>query len=139
MKTIFNISVLAVLLVVAASPCFAEMLIQDVSKARAKALDMEIRSTANGPDAVWVELEFEAKGELKSFDRANLEIRDVGKFVLSSSLKEGRSKPGHVVVSFTADRAHLDQITMVVVVGAPEGYTGYKLRVKDFVDLEKVK
>ena len=116
------------------------MEIEQVSKARAKELGMEIRSNAAGPDAVRVELEFEIKGELKSCSRVDLEFREGGKFLVSSSLREDRSKSGRVVVSFAADRAHLDKLTLrVVVQPAPRDMTGYELRVKDFVELEKVR
>ncbi len=138
MKTILNISVLAFLLVVASSPCFAEMSIENVSKERAKELGMEIRAKAAGPNDVRVELEFETKGELKSFDRVDLEIRD-GEKRVSAALREDRSKPGRVIVSFAADRANLDKITLRVVAGAPMNMTGHDLRVKDLVDLEKVR
>jgi len=139
MKTIFNISVLSVLLLVAPSRCFAMANRVDVSKARAKELGMEIRSNAAGPAAVWVELEFETKGELKSFSRVDLEFRDGGKFLVTSSLKEDRSKPGRVIVSFAADRANLDKITMSVLVQpAPRDMTSYEIRVSSFVDLENL-
>ena len=127
------------MLVVAPRLCFAMMSIADVSKARAKELGMEVRSKPAGPDAVRVELEFEAKGALKDFSRVDLEFRDGGKFLVTSSLREERSKPGRIVVSFAADRAHLDKLTLMVVVQpAPRDMTGYQLRVKDFVDLEKL-
>ena len=139
MKTIRNIAILTFLLTLAASPCFAMMSIADVSPARAKELGMEIRSQPAGPDAVRVELELETRGELKYFNRVNLEIRDGGKLLLSSALMpENRSKPGHVLVVFTAARAQVDKITLTVVVG-DFGDVGYELRVKDFVDLKKVK
>ena len=140
MKTIFHASALAVLLGVAASPSFAMMLIADVSAARAKELGMEIRSNAAGPNAVRVELEFETKGELKSFNRVDLEIREGGRFLLTSSLREDRSKPGCVTVSFAADRAQLDKLVLRVVVQPNFGdMTGYELRLKDFVELDKVR
>jgi len=53
-------------------------------------------------------------------------------------MPENRSKPGHVLVVFTAARAQLDKVTLMVVVG-DFGDVGYELRVKDFVDLKKVK
>src|SRR6266550_6413842 len=137
MKTIRNIPILTFLLALAASPCFAMMSIASVSPARAKELGMEIRSQPAGPDAVRVELELETRGELKYFNRVDLEIRDGGKLLISSALMpENRSKPGHVVVVFTAARAQLDKITLMVVVG-DFGDVGYALRVKDFVDLKK--
>ena len=48
-------------------------------------------------------------------------------------------EPGRVVVSFSADGARLDDLTLWVVAGPPEGATAYQLRVKDFVGLEKAK
>jgi len=143
MKTILNISVLAVLLVVAPSPCFALWDVGQVSKEQAKELGMEIRSKASGTNAVWVELELKTEGELKRFSRENfsrveLEIREGGKFLVSASLREERPSPGRVVTSFDADRAHLDKITLrVVVVPSGELGAGYELQVKDFVELAK--
>jgi hypothetical protein len=62
---------------------------------------------------------------------------------MSSSLKEERSKAGLVVVSFAADRGNLDNITLRVVTKSPgqvvPEMTGYDLRVKDFVDLKKLR
>ena len=59
--------------------------------------------------------------------------------MLSSSLREERSKPRRIMVSFAADRAHLDKLTLrVVVQPAPRDMTGYELGVKDFVEPEKV-
>ena len=138
MKTILSISVLTFLLVAASSPCFAMMSIAHVSTERARELGMEIRSKAAGPDAVRVELEFEIKGELKSYGRVDLEISEGGKLRLFASLKEEQSRPGRVVVSFSADRANLDKITLRVVVGMPMNMVGYELRVKDFLAMEKL-
>jgi hypothetical protein len=133
MKPILNLSLLTLLFALTATPCFAMMSIEIVSKERAKALGMEIRSNPAGPKAVRVELEFERKGELKDFARVDLEMRDGEKWV-SASLREEQSTPGHVVVSFAADRANLDKITLrVVIQPAPRDMTGYELRMKDFV------
>ena len=142
MKTILNILALTFLLFASTSRCFAYMQIEEVSKERAKELGMAIRSNAAGPDAVRVELEFESNGVLKSFSRVDLEISDGGKSLVSASLKEDKSKPGRIVVSFATDRSKLDRITLRVVTMSagqvvPE-ITGYELRVKDFVDLDKL-
>ncbi len=140
MKTLLNISVLILLLVTAPSLCFAMADIEVVSKARAKELGMEVQSKAAGPDAVRIELEFKIEGALKSFSRVDLEISEGGKLLVSSSLREERSSPGRVVVSFAADRANLDKITLrVMVQPAPRDMTGYVLRVRDFVELEKLR
>ena len=139
MKTTLAISVLTLLLVTTPSVCFAMMSIEHVSKERAKELGMEIRTKQAGPDGARIELEFETKGELKSFVRVDLEIREGEKSWLSATLREEQSKSGRVVVSFAADRVNLDKITLRVVVGAPMNLTGYDIRVKDFVELEKAR
>lgn len=122
------------------SRCQALEEIEFVSKERAKALGLKVTSNAAGPDAVRVVLEFEAKGELKDYSRVALEMQDEGKLLLSSTLREDKSAPGRVVVSFAADRTRLDQLTMKVVVQhSARGRTGHVIKVKEFVDLEKLR
>jgi hypothetical protein len=137
MKTVFSIAAVAVFLVVVPSPCFALWGIAHVSKERAKEMGMEVRSKAAGPNDVRVELEFKPEGELKNFSRVDLRISEGGKSLVTAPLQEDRSKPGRVVVSFSADRSRLDQINLWVMVPASLGGTAYQLRVKDFVELEK--
>ncbi len=136
MKTASRIAVLAVLLV-APSPCFALWGIAGVSKERAKELGMEVRSTAAGPKQVRVELEFKAAGPLKNFNRVDLRFGEGDNPVVTAPLREDRSKPGRIVVSFNADRAQLDKINLRVMVPESAGGTAYQLRVKDFVQLMK--
>jgi hypothetical protein len=138
MKTILSVSVLAFLFSATVSPCFGMMSIDLVTKERAKELGMEVRATQAGPDGCRVELEFPTKGELKSYLRVDLDVNEGGKLGLSASLKEEPSRPGHVLVSFAADRANLDKITLRVVVGVPRDLVGYELRPKDFVSVEKL-
>ena len=137
MTTIFNISAVAVFLVVAPSPCFALWEIADVSKERAKELGMQVRSEPAGPNHVRVELEFKPEGKLKDFSRVDLRIGEGDNPPVTAPLREDRSKPGSVVVSFTADRAQLDKLTLWVMVPESLGGTIYDLRVKDFVELKK--
>ncbi len=140
MKKIFNIMVLTALLMVAPSLCFAEMLITRVSRPQAKELGLEIRATANGPKEVWVELEFKPDGKLKDFNHVSLEIRDGDRFLLGyAPLKERQPRSGTVTVGFLANRAYLDKVTLSVVVGQPMDYSGYELRVKDFLEQEKIR
>ena len=140
MRTILKSSVLILLLVDTPSLCYALEGIEFVTKERAKELGLEIRANAAGPDAVRVELEFETKGELKDYSRVALEMEDEGKLLLSSTLREEKSPPGRIVVSFAADRAKLDKITLKVVVQySPRTRTGHVLKVKEFVDLEKLR
>jgi hypothetical protein len=135
-----NTLALIVLLAAASSPCFADMGVVDVSKARAKELGMEMRFTANGPNDFWVELEFKAGGELKDAGHVDLEVGD-GKTSLVSyaSLQEQRTSSGSIVVRFMANRANLDKIELTVVAGAPDDLRGYILHVKDFVEQEKAR
>jgi hypothetical protein len=138
MKTMFRLLALILILSVASSPCFAMMSIGTVSRDRAKALGLVIQSKPAGPDAVWVELTFETKGELERFLSVDLEITEGGKLLLSGALMDRRSSPGHVSVSFTAARAHLAEMTLRVEVGIPMNRSGYDLALKDFVESEKV-
>jgi hypothetical protein len=136
MKTTLSISVVALLLAIAPSRCFASWLIADVSKKQAKEMGMEVRSKPAGPHDVRVELEFKIEGKLKEFSRVELRIRDGKKSVVTAALREDRSKPERVVVSFSADRTRLDKITLWVMVPFALGGTAYELRVKDFVELK---
>src|SRR5262245_17128615 len=116
MRPIFTISAVAVLFFVAPSACFALWGIVSVSKEGAKELGMEVRSVPAGPDQVRVELEFKTEGKFEGFspagtfkDRSGVELR-IGEGAnppVTAPLREDRSKPGCVVVSFTADRTQL--------------------------------
>jgi len=137
MKTILSLAAAAVLLVVAPSPCLALWFIDHVTSERANELGMEVRSTAGGQNQVKVELEFKLAGELKDFDRVDLRVGQGDNPPVTAPLKEDRSKPGRVVVSFSADRAQVDQLSLRVMVPGSLGGVVYDLRVKDFVDLKK--
>jgi len=140
MRKFLGLSILAFLTVFASVRCFALMELEDVSKERAKALGLEIRVKAAGPDVVRIELEFATKGELKGFSRVDLDIRDGEKMLVSSSLQEERPASGRIMVSFAADRTHLDKITLRIVTRSSErSMVGHDIRVKNFVDLEKIR
>ena len=138
MKTAFNIVVLAVLLITP-GVCFALWDIELVTKDRAKEMGMEVRSVAAGPNHVTVELEFKTEGQLKDFSRVDLRIGEGDNLLVTAALREDRSKPGRVVVSFTADRGHLNKANLRVMVPYRDGGLGgaiYALHVKDFVELK---
>jgi hypothetical protein len=138
MKTIVKIVAFAILLAVTPSPCFARWAVLLVSREEAKEFGMQVRTTATGPNHVSVELEFKPEGSFKEFSRVELWIGEGDNPRVTAPLREDRSKAGRVVVRFTADRGHLDQSNLRVVVphsdGGAKGVT-YMLRVKDFVDL----
>lgn len=150
MKTVFNIFVLAVLLVVAPSPCFALWVTVSVSKERAKELAMEVRSAPAGPNQVQVELEFKTEGKFEKFSPegkfssycgVELRIGEGDNPLVTAPLREDRSKPGQepgrVVFSFTADSAQLEKLRLRVFAPESDGGTIYDLAVKDFVELKK--
>src|SRR5262245_9091552 len=123
MKTIFNPSVLALLLVVAPSPCFALRSIALVSKEQAMEMGMQVRASAAGPDAAWVELEFKPEGKLKAFSHVEMEIFEGEKLLIAyAALQEKRSSSGSVVVRFMANRAFLEKVSFCVVAGLDSGY-----------------
>jgi hypothetical protein len=146
MKTVLTILSVAIFVAVTPDPCFAVWDVVTVSKEQAKQLGMEVRSNAAGPNRVQVVLEFKVEGSLKEFDgrfrdRSYVELR-IGKRdnpTMAAMLREDRSKPGRVVVSFTTDRAQLDKLTLSVSVPGSAGTVGgtiYELRVNEFVELK---
>jgi hypothetical protein len=143
MKTAFSLAILAVLLV-APGRCFALWFHVPVSKERAKAMGIEVRSTEAGANQVQVELEFKTKGALKrftdgtsNFNGVQLRVGDGDNLSLTARLQEDRSKPGQVVVGFTADRAQLDKLALWVYVPGELGGAIYELRVKGFIEPKK--
>ena len=139
MKAIFSIAAFAILLV-APRPCLALTWGGPVSKEQAKELGMEVRSEPAGPNQVSVELEIKTNGALKRFTEGSgvqLRLGDGDNPSLTARLQEDRSKPGRVVVSFTADRTQLDKLALWVYVPLELGGQIYKLRVKDFIEPKK--
>ncbi|MFO0968687.1 MAG: hypothetical protein U0793_24280 [Gemmataceae bacterium] len=135
MRMVIKILAVATLLVGIPSRCFAVWDVEIVTKERAKELGMEFRATAAGPKHVAVELEFTPVGELKNFSRVDLVLGKGDKTELIAPLREDRSKPGRVVVRFTAERTHLDKLTLRVMVPGMLGGSIHEVPVKEFVGL----
>jgi hypothetical protein len=140
MKTLLRLTLVAFLVIAAASQCFALMGIRSISPAGAKELGIVVRAQPNGANEVWVQMEFKAEGELKDFMHVSLEIRDGEKFLFGwSALEAKRSEKGAIVVGyFLANRAFLDKMTLRIVTGDPLNYSGNDLRLADFVDLKNL-
>ena len=105
-------------------------------------MGIEVRAQAAGADAVRLELEFKPEGKLKEFTHVELKVTEGEKsFVFSTELRETRSSSGNVMVTFTTSRAWFEKITLSVVQRSPgeAGDHTCELRMKDFVDLEKVR
>ena len=144
MKTIVSIVVFAALLTVTPRACFALWDVMIVSPKEAKELGLLVRTTGSDQGYVSVALEFSTEGPFKAFgpggkfqDRAlvQLHVGQGDKPQLSASLKEDRSKPGRVIVGFSADRAQFDQCQLSVYAPYTDGGLGgavYELRIKDF-------
>jgi hypothetical protein len=138
MKMIFNISALTVLLIAASSHCFAEMTVADVSKQEAKEMGVTMRSHKNGDAGVAVWLEFKTNGKLKDFTRVDLQIGEGKSRIMSAPLLVSHPSPGSVAVHFSAYPAYLATSTLTIVVAdSPLGGSGYRFKVKDFIELEK--
>jgi hypothetical protein len=137
MKTIVSIAAVAVFLALAPSPCLALWEIETVTKERAKALGMEVRSAKAGPTQIRVELEFKIDGELKNFSRVDLRFGEGDNPPLTAPLHEDRSMPGRVVVSFNADRDQVNKVNLWIFVPGSRGGSIYHVRVKDFVELDR--
>jgi hypothetical protein len=142
MKPILNISVLAFLLVAAPSLCFALREITPLTREQAKGMGIEVRAKPAGPDAVWLELEFKPEGKLKEFTHVELKMTEGEKsLMISATLRETRTSSGSILVTLTASRTYLEKTILSVVMRDPReaGDHTYDLRMKDFVDLEKVR
>lgn len=141
MKTMLNLSVLTFLLVAGSSQCFAEIVIRDVSKAKAKEMGVTIRSHKNGDAGVMVRLEFKAQGVLKDFNRVELIIRansHLGaKRLVSAPLLAERPVVDSVSAHFSAAPSHLAASELWIVVNDPPlGGAAYRFQVKDFLERE---
>jgi hypothetical protein len=135
MKATLSLAVL-ILLAAASSTCLAMISLENVSKARAKELGIELRAKPNGPKEAWIELEFKPEGKLANFQHVSIEISDGGEFQLGwTPLKDERTSAGIVVVRLMGNRTFLEKVTLRVVAG-PFGDEGHDLRIKDFVDLK---
>ena len=145
MKTIFNVSAVAVFLIITPGRSFALWDTITVSRDQARAHGLEVRTKGVGQRHVHVELEFQTEGAFGAFspegrfnDRSGVELQ-IGEGddrVMSALLREDRSQPGRLVVGFTVNRASLDQTHLRVMAPYQDGALGgaiYELRVNDFV------
>lgn len=135
MKAKLTLAVLVTLLLSSASPCFALMELEYVSKERAKALGVTVRSKPVGT-SIYVWLEFKTTGELKHFSHARLAYA-AGERSLSTTLLPDRPTPGSVVVFFTADPATLRdcEVTVAEHIGERTNI-GHVFKMKDFIEPE---
>ncbi|MGI9517896.1 MAG: hypothetical protein ACR2NP_12665, partial [Pirellulaceae bacterium] len=108
-----GITAVASLVALSANECRAEMSIEIVSTERAQALGIEVRAQANGPNEVWVELEFKPEGELERFVHVSMEIRDGDKLLVGYAPMEAkRTSSGSIVCRCMVNRQFLEKVTL---------------------------
>jgi hypothetical protein len=129
----------AVLLLAAPSPCLALWEIFDVTPEEATKLGIVVQSKAAGPKDVRVEMQFKIDGALKEFDRVDLRVGEPNDYTATAALKEDRSKPDLVSVSFAAKVKQLDRISLWIMVPQSLGGVVYEVKIKDFVAVERDK
>ena len=121
----------------ASSQCFAEIVIEDVSTNRAEELGVTIRTNMNGQAGIQVVMEFKTTGELKNFANVELQIGDGENRIMSAPLLVSYPSPDRATVRFSAYPAYVPKSTLMIVVrDTPIGGTGYRFKVKDFIEAE---
>jgi hypothetical protein len=91
----------------------------------------------NGQAGIQVQMEFKTDGELKKITYVELQIGDGENRITSAPLLVSYPSPGRVAVRFSAYPAYLPKSALMVVVSdAPLGGTGYRFKVKDFIEHE---
>ena len=122
----------------ASNAAFALISVVNVSVERANELGIELRAKPGGPKHAWVELEFKAEGALSAFQHVSLEISDGDQLALGwTPLKDKRTNSGNVMVRIMGSRDFLEKTTLRIVLGDFRD-SGLDVRLKDFVDLEKL-
>ena len=120
------------------NPSFAMISVGNVSKERAAELGVELRARAGGPEHAWIELEFKTEGTLAKFKHVSIEVPDGDELALGwTPLKDRRTSSGSVMVRLMGSRKFLEKVTLRIVHG-DLGSRGLDLRIKDFVDFEKL-
>jgi hypothetical protein len=137
MPKIFRFYCLAFLLLAAPTPCLALWSIADVTPERATELGIVVQSEAAGPKDLRVEMEFKPQGVLRGFDRVELRFGEGNDALLTVPLKEDRSQPERVTVNFSAERKQLAKISLWIMVPQSLGGVVYRVRLKDFAEVEE--
>jgi hypothetical protein len=140
MKILLRICLAIVLVLAPSGHCLADMGIQEVPREEAKIMGVAIRSQPNGEEGVTVWLEFKPQGALKAFSWVRFSINAGGKHLVSAPLMNSRPGTDQVAVYFSADRSLLAGSSFLIAVAdVPLGGSGYLLKVKNFIELEKSK
>ena len=86
-----------------------------------------------------VSLEFNTQGKWEKFGRVELRMISGGKLLASAPLLVSRATTGSVSASFSVEPSFLNECELLVYVDdIPKGGSAYRIKLGDFVDLEKV-
>src|SRR4051794_12773812 len=92
MRTMLRLLGVAILLMTP-GVSFAMDDLRVISREQVKKLGIEVCSKSAGPDAVWVELAFDTKGDLQKITHVRPEMWAGKKCLLSSILRDNRPRP----------------------------------------------
>ena len=111
-------------------PGYADYLLENVSKERAKQLGIAV-ITRERTDDVLVQVEFKTAGALKEFRWADLELTRDGKRLVTAALLPQKLAGDRIQLQFYVEPAALANATVTVFVADQAlGGSGYRLRMK---------
>jgi hypothetical protein len=114
---------------------FGMMDIMDVSREQAKAWGVTIRTNLNGQAGVRVWMEFKPEGKFRQFRNVELHVGEGQNRVMSAILNDSPLSSGNLSVNFSVQPAYLAESTLMIVVDDhPLGGSGYRFKVKDFIE-----
>jgi hypothetical protein len=130
-----KITSLAAIMFLAVAPhcCFADWGVVELSEERARELGVMVRAQDTGRTELHFTVEFKSGDDVKNIGRVDLQLGADDSPTLTAPLHVDRSKPERGIVSFTADRAQVDKLTLRLWVRDELlGGTIYLLRLKEF-------
>ena len=139
MKSHGKVFVVALVLFFSSRFCLAEWVIEDVTAERAKALGVSLQAQPNGTAGIKVTLAFKSEGVFKDFSEVELRVESEEKSLVSAPLQVARPAAGRATAHFSADPSQLINSSLTIFVPGGLGGEGYRFKVKDFVEVEKVR
>lgn len=130
------VTLLALLVLVCGLPARSLALVEilQISKERATRMGIAVRVQPSANKDAWVRVEFKTTGALKEFRYADLELTQDGKRLVTASLMPRKPDPQSVLLEFYGDPAALANASVTIVAyDQPEGGTGYRLSMKDYL------
>lgn len=145
MKTFLTLTITSLLVLSSTYRSHGEIMLERLSKARAKEMGIAMKSRKNGTAGVKVWLEFKKQGLLEKLTYTELRMKDAkGNHLVSARLQPNPVVHGQakdlVTISFSANPAQLKNSSfMIVAYGSGLGDVGFVLSVKDFLDVKQAR